>query len=152
MKIGVPKEIENNESRVAMTPAGVNELVKRGHQVLVQSTAGMGSGFSDEDYAEVGAEIAPNIEAVYAAAEMIVKVKEPIAEEYGLVRKGQVVFTYFHFASSLPLTQAMIASEAICIAYETVEDRKGGLPLLTPMSEVAAVWPFNKGPNIWRNP
>ena len=152
MKIGVPKEIKNNENRVAMTPAGVNELVKRGHQVLVQSTAGIGSGFADEDYAEVGAEIAPNIEAVYAAAEMIVKVKEPIAEEYGLVRKGQVVFTYFHFASSLPLTQAMIASEAICIAYETVEDRKGGLPLLTPMSEVAGRMAIQQGAKYLEKP
>lgn len=152
MKIGVPKEIKNNESRVAMTPAGVNELVKRGHQVLVQSTAGIGSGFADSDYTEVGAEIAPSIEAVYAEAEMIVKVKEPIAEEYGLVRKGQVVFTYFHFASSLPLTQAMIASEAICIAYETVEDRKGGLPLLTPMSEVAGRMAIQQGAKYLEKP
>ena len=152
MKIGVPKEIKNNESRVAMTPAGVNELVKRGHQVLVQSTAGIGSGFADADYAEVGAEIAPSIEAVYAEAEMIVKVKEPIAEEYGLVRKGQVVFTYFHFASSLPLTQAMIGSEAICIAYETVEDRKGGLPLLTPMSEVAGRMAIQQGAKYLEKP
>lgn len=152
MKLGVPKEIKNNESRVAMTPAGVNELVKRGHQVLVQSTAGIGSGFADADYEAVGAEIASSIEAVYAQAEMIVKVKEPIAEEYALVRKGQLVFTYFHFASSLPLTQAMIASGAICIAYETVEDRKGDLPLLTPMSEVAGRMAIQQGARYLEKP
>ena len=152
MKIGVPKEIKNNESRVAMTPAGVNELVKRGHQVLVQSSAGIGSGFSDEDYKGVGAAIAKTIEEVYQSAEMIVKVKEPIAQEYPLVQKGQVVFTYFHFASSQSLTQAMIESEAICIAYETVEDHKGSLPLLTPMSEVAGRMAIQQGAKYLEKP
>ena len=152
MKIGVPKEIKNNESRVAMTPAGVYELVKRGHQVLVQSSAGVGSGFSDQDYLAVGAEIAPAIEQVYQTSEMIVKVKEPIAQEYPLIRKGQVVFTYFHFASSQPLTQAMIDSGAICIAYETVEDQKGSLPLLTPMSEVAGRMAIQQGAKFLEKP
>lgn len=137
MIIGVPKEIKNNENRVALTPAGVMELVRRGHEVYVQSTAGVNSGFKDEDYEKQGAKILPTIEDVYAIAEMIVKVKEPIAPEYKLVRKGQLVFTYFHFASSEPLTKAMIESGAICCAYETVERKDRSLPLLIPMSEVA---------------
>ena len=137
MIIGVPKEIKNNENRVALTPAGVMELVRRGHEVYVQATAGVKSGFADEEYVEQGAKILPTIEDVYAIAEMIVKVKEPIAPEYKLVRKGQLVFTYFHFASSEPLTHAMIESGAICCAYETVECKDRSLPLLIPMSEVA---------------
>lgn len=137
MIIGVPKEIKNNENRVALTPAGAMELVRRGHKVYVQSTAGINSGFKDEDYVAQGAEILPTIEDVYAIAEMIVKVKEPIEPEYKLVRKGQFVFTYFHFASSEPLTRAMIESGAICCAYETVERKDRSLPLLIPMSEVA---------------
>ena len=137
MRIGVPKEIKNNESRVGMTPSGVAELVKRGHNVTVQHTAGEGSGFSDEDYISAGAVIAPTIEETYATADMIVKVKEPIESEYPLVRKGQLVFTYFHFASDLELTKAMIASKGVCLAYETVQTKDGALPLLIPMSEVA---------------
>lgn len=137
MIIGVPKEIKNNENRVGMTPAGVAELVKRGHTVYVQATAGANSGFSDDDYIAVGAQTLPTIEATYAAADMIVKVKEPIAPEYKLIKKGQVVFTYFHFAADKLLTEAMIESGAICIAYETVEKEDRSLPLLTPMSEVA---------------
>jgi len=137
MIIGVPKEIKNNENRVALTPAGAMELVRRGHKVYVQSTAGVNSGFKDEDYVAQGAEILPTIEDVYAIAEMIVKVKEPIEPEYKLVRKGQLVFTYFHFASSEPLTCAMIDSGAVCCAYETVERKDRSLPLLIPMSEVA---------------
>jgi len=137
MKIGIPKEIKNNESRVGMTPAGVAELVHHGHQVFVQHTAGEGSGFADEDYVKSGAEILPTIAETYAAADMIVKVKEPIEEEYGLVKKGQVVFTYFHFACDKPLTDAMIASGGVCIAYETVQLPDRSLPLLIPMSEVA---------------
>ena len=121
MTIGIPTEIKPSESRVGMTPAGVFELTRRQHTVIVQSGAGLGSGFADEDYFEVGAEIRPTIEAVYAEAEMIVKVKEPIAAEYPLIRKDQLVFTYFHFASSEPLTHAMVESGAVCIAYETVE-------------------------------
>ena len=137
MIIGIPKEIKNNENRVAMTPAGVQEMTRRGHKVYVQATAGVNSGFTDDAYRAVGAEILPTIEEVYATAEMIVKVKEPIAPEYKLVRAGQLLFTYFHFASSEALTHAMIDSGAICCAYETVERADRSLPLLTPMSEVA---------------
>lgn len=120
-----------------MTPAGVAELVKRGHTVFVQNTAGTGSGFTDEMYAEAGAVILPDMESVYREAEMIVKVKEPIEPEYSLVREGQVVFTYFHFACERELTEAMMRSKAVCIAYETVQLADGTLPLLVPMSEVA---------------
>lgn len=137
MIIGVPKEIKNNENRVGMTPAGVAELVKKGHTVYVQATAGVNSGFSDDDYIAVGAKTLPTIEDTYAAADMIVKVKEPIAPEYKLIKKEQVVFTYFHFAADKLLTEAMIESGAVCIAYETVEKEDRSLPLLTPMSEVA---------------
>ena len=137
MIVGIPKEIKNNENRVGMTPAGVAELVKKGHTVYVQAKAGANSGFSDDDYIAVGAQILPAIEDVYAIADMIVKVKEPIAPEYKLIKKGQVVFTYFHFAADKLLTEAMIESGAVCIAYETVEKEDRSLPLLTPMSEVA---------------
>ena len=137
MKVGIPKEIKQGESRVGMTPAGVSELVKHGHTVYVQHTAGDGSGFPDKEYVEAGAEIKPTMEEVYAAADMIVKVKEPIEPEYPLVRKGQVVFTYFHFACERELTDAMLKSGAICIAYETVQKADRSLPLLIPMSEVA---------------
>ena len=137
MKVGIPKEIKNNENRVGMTPSGVAELVKHGHSVVVQHTAGEGSGFSDEEYSRAGASILANIEDVYAEAEMIVKVKEPIEPEYKLIRKGQVLFTYFHFACDRPLTDAMLQSGATCIAYETVEKDDRSLPLLIPMSEVA---------------
>lgn len=137
MIVGIPKEIKNNENRVALTPAGAQELVKRGHKVYVQASAGVNSGFSDAAYTAVGAEILPTIEEIYAVAEMIVKVKEPIAPEYKLVRRDQLVFTYFHFASSEALTHAMIDSGAVCCAYETVERADRSLPLLIPMSEVA---------------
>lgn len=137
MIIGIPKEIKNNENRVALTPAGVRELTRRGHKVYVQASAGANSGFADDAYAAMGAEMLPTIEEVYARAEMIVKVKEPIAPEYKLVRRDQLVFTYFHFASSEALTHAMIDSGAICCAYETVERADRSLPLLVPMSEVA---------------
>lgn len=137
MKIGIPKEIKNNENRVGMTPAGVAELIRHGHEVMVQHTAGENSGFADEAYKKVGAKILPDIQAVYGEAEMIVKVKEPIAEEYPLVRKDQLVFTYFHFACERELTEAMMKSGAVCLAYETVETDDHRLPLLIPMSEVA---------------
>ena len=137
MKIGIPKEIKNNENRVGMTPAGVSELVKHGHQVFVQHTAGEGSGFSDKQYAEVGAVILPTIEETYATAEMIIKVKEPIEPEYPLVKPGQLIFTYFHFACDKELTDAMIKSGGVWLAYETVQLNNGALPLLIPMSEVA---------------
>ncbi|MFW9614662.1 MAG: alanine dehydrogenase, partial [Macellibacteroides fermentans] len=137
MIIGVPKEIKNNENRVGLTPAGVKEIIMRGHQVYVQQSAGLNSGFPDEAYLSAGANLLPTIEEVYAVAEMIVKVKEPIASEYPLIRENQLLFTYFHFASDENLTKAMIASKAVCLAYETVEKPDGSLPLLIPMSEVA---------------
>lgn len=137
MKVGIPKEIKNNENRVGMTPAGVAELCRHGHEVFVQHTAGEGSGFADDEYMKAGAKILPTIEAVYETAEMIVKVKEPIEPEYKLVRKGQLLFTYFHFACEKELTEAMLKSGAICLAYETVQLPNGSLPLLQPMSEVA---------------
>lgn len=152
MIIGVPKEIKNNENRVSVTPAGVKELVANGHKVYVQHTAGEGSGFSDEEYINAGAQILPAIEDVYATAEMIVKVKEPIASEYPLVRKGQLLFTYFHFASDRALTEAMLASGATCIAYETVRDRQGTLPLLIPMSEVAGRMSVQEGARFLERP
>ena len=137
MKVGIPKEIKQGESRVGMTPAGVSEFVKRGHTVYVQHTAGDGSGFPDKEYEEAGASILPTMEEVYAASDMIVKVKEPIAPEYPLIRKDQIVFTYFHFACERELTDAMLKSGAVCIAYETVQKADRSLPLLIPMSEVA---------------
>ena len=137
MKVGIPKEIKNNENRVGMTPAGVAELVRRGHEVSVQHTAGEGSGFADDEYVAAGARILPTIEAVYRECDMIVKVKEPIEPEYELVRKDQLIFTYFHFACEKELTDAMLKSGAVCLAYETVQLPNGSLPLLQPMSEVA---------------
>ncbi|MGQ1786648.1 MULTISPECIES: alanine dehydrogenase [unclassified Saccharicrinis] len=137
MIIGVPKEIKPSENRVGMTPAGVLECVKAGHTVYVQSTAGEGTDFFDENYVKVGAKILPTIEEVYAIAEMIVKVKEPIEPEYKLIKENQLLFTYFHFASCEPLTKAMIEQKAICLSYETVETPDKKLPLLVPMSEVA---------------
>ena len=135
-----------------MTPAGVAELVKRGHTVYVQASAGTNSGFPDEEYTAVGAKMLPTIEATYAAAEMIVKVKEPIAPEYKLIKKGQVVFTYFHFAADKILTEAMIESGGICIAYETVEKEDHSLPLLTPMSEVAGRMATQEGARFLEKP
>jgi alanine dehydrogenase len=145
MIIGVPKEIKNNENRVSLTPAGAAELTKLGHKVYIQQTAGIDSGFSDNDYKNAGAEILPTIESIYEIAEMIIKVKEPIAKEYNLIRPGQILYTYFHFASSLELTQAMLKSGAICLAYETVELEDGTLPLLVPMSEVAGRMSIQEG-------
>lgn len=152
MKIGVPKEIKNNESRVGMTPAGVFELTKRNHTVYVQTRAGFGSGFFDTDYEEVGAVILNSIDEVYASSDMIVKVKEPIQEEYPLIKPNQVVFTYFHFASSETLTKAMMKSKSVCIAYETVEDADGSLPLLIPMSEVAGRMSIQQGAKYLEKP
>ena len=137
MKIGIPKEIKDSEHRVGMTPSGVLTLVENKHDVFVQSGAGLGSRFSDDDYRFVGAKILKTIEEVYDISEMIIKVKEPLKKEYLLIKEGQIIYTFFHFASSKELTQAMIDSNSICIAYETVENSDGTLPLLTPMSEVA---------------
>lgn len=152
MKIGIPKEIKNNENRVGMTPAGVFELTKNNHEVFVQKDAGVGSGFFDEDYMKQGAVILDTIEDVYAQSTLIVKVKEPIEKEYPLINASHVVFTYFHFASSEPLTKAMIDSKAVCIAYETVEDSEGTLPLLTPMSEVAGRMAVQQGAKYLEKP
>ncbi|WP_089242250.1 alanine dehydrogenase [Belliella buryatensis] len=152
MIIGVPKEIKNNENRVALTPAGAKELVKRGHSVYVQHTAGEGSGFTDDQYTEAGAAILPTIEDVYAIAEMIMKVKEPIEPEYKLIKEDQLLFTYFHFASYEPLTKAMVASKSVCLAYETVEKADRSLPLLVPMSEVAGRMAIQKGANYLEKP
>ena len=151
MIIGVPKEIKNNENRVAVTPGGVSEFVKHGHTVYVQHTAGNGSGFSDEQYMQAGAHILNTIEEVYGIAEMIVKVKEPIESEYALIRENQLLFTYFHFASYEPLTHAMIKSGAICLAYETVEVNRT-LPLLIPMSEVAGRMSIQEGAKYLEKP
>lgn len=152
MIIGVPKEIKNNENRVSMTPAGIFSLIQDGHQVVVQETAGLGSGFADKEYAEVGAKLLPTIEEVYAQAEMIVKVKEPIEYEYDLVREDQLLFTYFHFASYEPLTKAMIKSKSVCLAYETVELLDRSLPLLIPMSEVAGRMSIQEGAKYLEKP
>ncbi|UTA68861.1 alanine dehydrogenase [Emticicia sp. 21SJ11W-3] len=152
MIIGVPKEIKNNENRVALTPAGVAEFKKHGHSVYVQSTAGEGSGFSDEEYTKAGATLLPTIEEVYGIAEMIVKVKEPIASEYNLIKKDQLLFTYFHFASSEELTHAMIKQQAVCLAYETVEKADRSLPLLVPMSEVAGRMAIQEGAKYLEKP
>lgn len=152
MKIGIPKEIKNNENRVGATPAGVKELIAHGHDVYVQQTAGEGSGFSDEEYAAAGAKILPSIEEVYGIADMIIKVKEPIRPEYTLIRKNQIVFTYFHFACDLELTEAMMRSGAVCIAYETVTDTQGRLPLLVPMSEVAGRMSIQEGARFLEKP
>ncbi len=152
MIIGVPKEIKNNENRVAVTPAGAKELVAHGHTVYVQHTAGEGSGFADSEYEAAGAKILPTIEEVYAIAEMIIKVKEPIKQEYPLIRRDQVVFTYFHFACDRELTEAMLRSGAVCIAYETVRLADGSLPLLVPMSEVAGRMSVQEGARFLEKP
>ncbi len=152
MIIGVPKEIKSNENRVALTPAGALELKKRGHSVYVQTTAGEGSGFTDQMYRDAGAQILPDISEVYKIADMIMKVKEPIAVEYPLIKENQLVFTYFHFASYEPLAKAMIQSGAICLAYETVELADRSLPLLVPMSEVAGRMAIQEGAKYLEKP
>ena len=146
MIVGVPKEITVQEGRVGMVPAGVGSLVDDGHQVLIQVGAGLGSGISDSEYANEGAEITASAEDVYGKAGLIVKVKEPLESEYPMIRSGQALFTYFHFAASRSLTDAMLASGAYCFAYETLEDpEQQGLPLLTPMSEVAGRMSIQEG-------
>lgn len=145
MKIGVPKEIKVQEYRVGLTPEGVDALSKQGHQIYLESTAGEGSGFLDEAYKNAGAIILDTAQQVYEIADMIIKVKEPLAAEYPLIKSGQILFTYFHFAASKELTEAMIKSNSVCIAYETVELSDGSLPLLIPMSEVAGRMAINVG-------
>jgi len=152
MIIGVPKEIKNNENRVALTPAGTQELVKRGHTVYIQAKAGEGSGFSDDEYNNAGAKILSTAQEIFATAEMIMKVKEPIEQEYDLIRKDQLVFTYFHFASYEPLAHAMIKTGAVCLAYETVERPDASLPLLVPMSEVAGRMAIQEGAKYLEKP
>ena len=152
MIVGVPKEIKNNENRVALTPGGALELVKRGHTVYVQDTAGINSGFPNKLYEKVGAKILPTIEEVYGIAEMIIKVKEPIEAEYDLIREDQLLFTYFHFASYEPLTHAMIKNKSVCLAYETVEKADRSLPLLVPMSEVAGRMATQEGAKYLEKP
>jgi alanine dehydrogenase len=145
MKIGVPKEIKTNENRIALVPAGVETLIGAGHTVLIEAGAGVGSGFADEDFTSVGATIAPDADTVWRESEMIMKVKEPIKVEWPRMRKGQLVFTYFHFAADEELTRAHLASGATCVAYETVELPTRELPLLTPMSEVAGRMAVQEG-------
>ncbi len=152
MIIGVPKEIKNNENRIALTPAGAQEFVRRGHTVYLQTKAGEGSGFSDQEYIGAGAKILGKAEEVFSTAEMIMKVKEPIEQEYGLIKKDQLVFTYFHFASYEPLAHAMIKTGAVCLAYETVERLDGSLPLLVPMSEVAGRMSIQEGAKYLEKP
>ncbi len=137
MIVGVLKEIKAEENRISMTPSGVEQLVVRGHRVLVEKGAGLGSALTDADYLEAGAELVENAPLLYAGADLVMHVKEPLPQEYELIRENQILFTYFHFAASEPLTRAMLASRAVCIAYETITDASGHLPLLTPMSEVA---------------
>ncbi len=152
MIIGIPKEIKNNEFRVGMTPSGVNSFIRNGHTVYVEKGAGLGSGFSDELFTSVGAEICNSIEEVYSKSEMIIKVKEPLKQEYPLIKKDQIIYTFFHFASSKELTEAMIKSGAICIAYETVQNDDNTLPLLTPMSEVAGRMATQQGAKFLEKP
>lgn len=152
MIIGIPKEIKVEEYRVAAVPAIVESLVRSGHDVLVETGAGRGIGVSDSDYIEAGAKIAATPSDVYGAADMIVKVKEPMPQEYGLIRSEQVLFTYFHLAASEKLTKSMMDSDAVCIAYETIEGPDGSLPLLTPMSEVAGRMSVQEGAKYLERP
>ena len=145
MKVGVVKEVKSDENRVALTPAGVEAFCDRGHGVLVECGAGEGSGFTDEEYAEAGAELVEGATGVWSRAEMVMKVKEPQPEEIGHIREGQIVFTYFHFAASEELTKAIMETQCVAIAYETIMDSKGNLPLLTPMSEVAGRMAIQQG-------
>lgn len=152
MIIGVPKEIKDHENRVALTPAGAKELCKNGHSVYIQKNAGFDSGFENEEYELAGAKIVPSMEDVYGIAEMVMKVKEPIAIEYPFIKEHHLVFTYFHFASYRPLTEAMMRSKAICLAYETVERTDRTLPLLIPMSEVAGRMAVQEGAKYLEKP
>lgn len=152
MIIGVPREVKPDEYRVALLPVGAEELVRRGHRVLVEAGAGLGSGLKDEDYRAVGAELIDGPQEIFAQADVVVKVKEPQPSEWPLIRQGQVVFTYFHFAASRELTEALLATGAVCVAYETLEDQRGRLPLLTPMSEVAGRMSIQEGAKYLERP
>lgn len=150
MIIGVPKEIKSNENRVGAVPSGVEMLIKNGHRVIVENNAGSGSGYNNESYTNVGASIVDTAAEVYKVADMIVKVKEPIESEYNLIREGQILFTYFHFAANKPLTEAIVKSKCIAIAYETVQLPDRSLPLLIPMSEVAGRMAPQEGAKYFR--
>ena len=152
MIVGVPKEVKSDEYRVALLPVGAEELVRRGHRVLVERSAGEGSGLVDSMYEAVGATLVDSAAEVWGEADLIVKVKEPQPEEWSLVRPSHTVFTYFHFAASRELTEAMLASRAACLAYETLADEKGRLPLLTPMSEVAGRMSVQEGAKYLEKP
>lgn len=152
MIVGVPKEVKTDEYRVAMIPVGVEELTRRGHTVLIQAGAGSGSGISDEQYVVNGAEIVPSAESIWKRAELVVKVKEPLPEEWPMLRAGQIVFTYFHFAADEPLTRTVMKSGITAIAYETIKDVRGNLPLLTPMSEVAGRMSIQEGAKFLERP
>ena len=152
MRIGVPKEVKADEYRVAMMPVGVELLVKAGHEVRVETNAGVGSGFTDEDYAAVGAQIISGPEEIFATSDMVIKVKEPQPQEIKLFRKGLILFTYFHLAASRELTQACLDAGITAIAYETIKDRKGGLPCLTPMSEIAGKMSIQEGAKYLEKP
>lgn len=152
MLIGVPREIKRDEYRVAMLPVGVEELTRAGHKVLIEASAGIGSGISDAEYAAEGAEIVATAREIYERADLIVKVKEPLVPEFPLIRAGQTLFTYFHFAASRELTEAMLKSGASCLAYETLRDAQGRLPLLTPMSEVAGRMSIQEGAKYLERP
>lgn len=152
MRIGVPKEIKDNEFRVGIVPAGVHALVQRGHEVMLPPNAGVGSGITDEEYTKAGATIGKDNPEVYGWADMIVKVKEPLEPEYELIKQDQIVFTYFHLAASRELTEAMVKSGSTCVAYETIEDSQGRLPLLTPMSEVAGRMAVQQGAKYLEKP
>ena len=152
MIVGVPHEIKQDEYRVAILPVGVEEFVRRGHHILVESGAGLGSGLPDHEYLQQGAEMVSSGADVYARADLVLKVKEPLPEEWPLIRAGQTIFTYFHFAASQPLTEALLASNATAVAYETLEDDQGRLPLLTPMSEVAGRMSIQEGAKYLERP
>ena len=152
MIVGVPKETKTNEYRVSMTAVGVDELVRRGHRVLVEADAGFGSGITNDEYAAVGAQIAASAKEIFAKADMIVKVKEPSAHERAMMRDGQVMFTYFHFAADRELTDGVLKTGAVAIAYETIFDSQGRLPLLTPMSEVAGKMSIQEGAKYLERP
>jgi len=152
MIVGIPKEIKSEENRVCMTPAGVEVMVKNGHALLVEKRAGIGSGFTDDAYARSGAELVDTPEQIYAAADMVMHVKEPLPSEYDLIREGQIIFTYLHLAADEPQTRALIKRKAVCIAYETIQKADGSLPLLTPMSEVAGRMAIQEGARFLEMP
>ena len=152
MIVGIPKEIKSEENRVCMTPAGVEVMVKSGHEMLVEKNAGVGSGFSDDAYTRAGAKIVNTPKQIYAGADMVMHVKEPLPPEYDLIREGQIIFTYLHLAADEPQTRALIKSKAVCIAYETIQKADGSLPLLTPMSEVAGRMAIQEGAKFLEMP